>query len=96
MTSTKSTVLPEHLGFIGLGNMGGAIALRLLRAGYPLTVLDLDHEAHEMPAILDDVDHLERAAERLLLFLEFEEQIPRVGVLLGATGQGGQGQNKQS
>ena len=30
------------LGFIGLGNMGGAIALRLLRAGYPMTVLDLD------------------------------------------------------
>lgn len=34
----------EHIGFIGLGNMGGAIALRLLRAGYPLTVLDLDRE----------------------------------------------------
>jgi len=34
----------ERLGFIGLGNMGGAIALRLLRAGYPLTVLDLDNE----------------------------------------------------
>jgi 3-hydroxyisobutyrate dehydrogenase-like beta-hydroxyacid dehydrogenase len=34
----------ERLGFIGLGNMGGAIALRLLRAGYPLTVLDLDAE----------------------------------------------------
>jgi 3-hydroxyisobutyrate dehydrogenase-like beta-hydroxyacid dehydrogenase len=34
----------ERLGFIGLGNMGGAIALRLLRAGYPLTVLDLDPE----------------------------------------------------
>jgi 3-hydroxyisobutyrate dehydrogenase len=32
----------EHVGFIGLGNMGGAIALRLLRAGYPMTVLDLD------------------------------------------------------
>jgi 3-hydroxyisobutyrate dehydrogenase-like beta-hydroxyacid dehydrogenase len=32
----------ENIGFIGLGNMGGAIALRLLRAGYPLTVLDLD------------------------------------------------------
>src|SRR5262245_6576855 len=32
----------ERLGFIGLGNMGGAIALRLLRAGYPVTVLDLD------------------------------------------------------
>jgi 3-hydroxyisobutyrate dehydrogenase-like beta-hydroxyacid dehydrogenase len=32
----------ERVGFVGLGNMGGAIALRLLRAGYPLTVLDLD------------------------------------------------------
>jgi 3-hydroxyisobutyrate dehydrogenase-like beta-hydroxyacid dehydrogenase len=32
----------ERIGFIGLGNMGGAIALRLLRAGYPLAVLDLD------------------------------------------------------
>jgi len=39
----KSTLAPlERLGFIGLGNMGGAIALRLLRAGYPLTVLDLE------------------------------------------------------
>lgn len=32
----------ERIGFIGLGNMGGAIALRLLRSGYPLAVLDLD------------------------------------------------------
>jgi 3-hydroxyisobutyrate dehydrogenase-like beta-hydroxyacid dehydrogenase len=43
MKSTGDAVGPlERLGFIGLGNMGGAIALRLLRAGYPLTVLDLD------------------------------------------------------
>jgi 3-hydroxyisobutyrate dehydrogenase-like beta-hydroxyacid dehydrogenase len=34
----------EHIGFIGLGNMGGPIALRLLRAGFALTVLDLDRE----------------------------------------------------
>ena len=34
----------EHIGFIGLGNMGGAIALRLLRAGYPMVVLDLDKD----------------------------------------------------
>ncbi|MGH7772746.1 MAG: NAD(P)-dependent oxidoreductase [Candidatus Binatia bacterium] len=34
----------ERIGFIGLGNMGGAIALRLLRAGYPMTVLDLDED----------------------------------------------------
>ncbi len=37
----------EHLGFIGLGNMGGPIALRLLRAGYPMTVLDLDERKIE-------------------------------------------------
>ena len=37
----------EHLGFIGLGNMGGPIALRLLRAGYPMTVLDLDESKME-------------------------------------------------
>src|SRR6266508_3959110 len=34
----------NHIGFIGLGNMGGPIALRLLRAGFPMTVLDLDRE----------------------------------------------------
>src|SRR5437870_3347723 len=34
----------EHVGFIGLGNMGGAIALRLMRAGYPMTILDLDQD----------------------------------------------------
>jgi 3-hydroxyisobutyrate dehydrogenase-like beta-hydroxyacid dehydrogenase len=44
MTSPSPTVPLERLGFIGLGNMGGAIALRLLRAGYPLTILDLDKE----------------------------------------------------
>jgi 3-hydroxyisobutyrate dehydrogenase-like beta-hydroxyacid dehydrogenase len=43
MKGTGDAVTPfERLGFIGLGNMGGAIALRLLRAGYPMTVLDLD------------------------------------------------------
>ena len=44
MKSNNSTIALERLGFIGLGNMGGAIAVRLLRAGYPLTVLDLDDE----------------------------------------------------
>jgi len=34
----------ERIGFIGLGNMGGPIALRLLRAGLFLTVLDLDKD----------------------------------------------------
>jgi 3-hydroxyisobutyrate dehydrogenase-like beta-hydroxyacid dehydrogenase len=34
----------DKIGFIGLGNMGGAIALRLARAGFPMTVLDLDRK----------------------------------------------------
>lgn len=42
--SNNSPGAHERLGFIGLGNMGSAIALRLLRAGYPLTVLDLDKD----------------------------------------------------
>jgi 3-hydroxyisobutyrate dehydrogenase and related beta-hydroxyacid dehydrogenases len=43
-TANDTSSALERLGFIGLGNMGGAIALRLLRAGYPLAVLDLDDE----------------------------------------------------
>ena len=42
----------EQIGFIGLGNMGGAIALRLLRAGFPITVLDLD--AEKMKPLIDE------------------------------------------
>lgn len=53
MKSDGDTIAPlERLGFIGLGNMGGAIALRLLRAGYPLTVLDLD--ADKLTPLLRD------------------------------------------
>jgi 3-hydroxyisobutyrate dehydrogenase-like beta-hydroxyacid dehydrogenase len=32
----------EHVGFIGLGNMGKPMAENLARAGFPMTVLDLD------------------------------------------------------
>ena len=32
----------EALGFIGLGRMGAGMALNLARAGYPMTVFDLD------------------------------------------------------
>jgi 2-hydroxy-3-oxopropionate reductase len=52
MKAKEGTAAFECLGFIGLGNMGGAIALRLLRAGYPLTVLDLD--AGKMKDLIKD------------------------------------------
>ena len=31
----------QHIAFIGLGNMGGPMALNLVRAGYRLSVFDL-------------------------------------------------------
>ncbi|AVA21341.1 NAD(P)-dependent oxidoreductase [Rhizobium sp. NXC24] len=34
-----------RIGFIGLGNMGGPMCLRLLAAGYPVTAFDLNAEA---------------------------------------------------
>lgn len=40
-----ATTAPSHgerIGFIGLGNMGKPMAINVLRAGLPLTVLDLD------------------------------------------------------
>ncbi len=36
-----------HYGFIGLGNLGGQLAVRLLDAGFQVTVFDLDSTATE-------------------------------------------------
>jgi 3-hydroxyisobutyrate dehydrogenase len=38
-------VTPRRLGFVGLGNLGRHLAANLLRAGFPLTVHDLDAAA---------------------------------------------------
>ncbi len=37
--------MTQHIGFIGLGNMGGPMALNLLKAGYRLTVFDMVPDA---------------------------------------------------
>lgn len=37
--------MDQEIGFIGLGNMGGPMASRLISAGYQLTVYDLRREA---------------------------------------------------
>ena len=39
-----TNILPT-LGFVGLGNMGGPMCLRLLAAGYPVVAYDLNPEA---------------------------------------------------
>jgi 3-hydroxyisobutyrate dehydrogenase-like beta-hydroxyacid dehydrogenase len=35
----------EHVGFIGVGRMGGRLARRLIDAGYPLTIFDTSDQA---------------------------------------------------
>ena len=35
----------EHLGFIGVGRMGGPMARRLLEAGFGLTIFDTNDAA---------------------------------------------------
>ena len=37
----------QPLGFIGVGDMGGPMAMRLVEAGFPLTVHDIRPEALE-------------------------------------------------
>jgi 3-hydroxyisobutyrate dehydrogenase-like beta-hydroxyacid dehydrogenase len=37
--------MPEHLGFIGIGRMGGPMAGRLLAAGHDLTIFDVNPAA---------------------------------------------------
>ena len=36
--------MPEHIGFVGLGQMGQPMALNLMRSGFPLRVFDLREE----------------------------------------------------
>jgi 3-hydroxyisobutyrate dehydrogenase-like beta-hydroxyacid dehydrogenase len=49
MSTNQNQVSPAsegkpQLGFLGLGAMGSRLAMRLLKAGYPLTVYDRTHE----------------------------------------------------
>ena len=39
----------EHIGFIGLGRMGGHMAGRLIDAGHTLTVFDVNAQAVAAP-----------------------------------------------
>ena len=39
--------MPQKLGFIGLGEFGSAMALKILRGGYPMVIYDLASERME-------------------------------------------------
>jgi 3-hydroxyisobutyrate dehydrogenase len=42
MTPSKKITKNHRLGFIGLGHLGSPMARRLLSAGFPMVVYDLD------------------------------------------------------
>lgn len=89
MTSPK-----RALGFIGLGVMGKPMAIRLLDAGYPLTVSDIRPEAMEELVSLgaqrgDTPAHVASLSEVIITMLPDSPQVEEVilgeeGVLEGA------------
>ena len=40
------------IGFVGIGSMGAPMSINLLKAGYELTVYDIQEEAMETPVQL--------------------------------------------
>jgi 3-hydroxyisobutyrate dehydrogenase len=47
MLPDKKITLRSRLGFIGLGYLGSRITRRLIAAGFPVVVYDLDHTKAE-------------------------------------------------
>ena len=78
-----------HVGFIGLGSMGGAMAANLLEAGVPLFVFDTRKEAVESllvrgPIIVSNPATLAKNVELLFLCLPFAPEVDEV--LFGKNG----------
>ncbi|MEM7321752.1 MAG: NAD(P)-dependent oxidoreductase [Actinomycetota bacterium] len=78
----------EAIGFIGLGNMGGPMALRLLEAGYAVTAFDINPEA--LAAVVDagatpaaDAPSCAAAADILLTSLPRPDHVASVMVAGG-------------
>jgi 3-hydroxyisobutyrate dehydrogenase len=70
------------VGFIGLGNMGGALATNLVEAGYPVVAHDTagPQRAPEGSVTVDDVAEVARRAEVIVLSLPngaVSEQVSR-------------------
>ena len=73
--------MAQELGFVGVGRMGGPMAVRLLDAGYPLTVYDTNADA--VKALFRDRrfsesrtwDHFRSNAEILQLELKHQSSM---------------------
>src|SRR5262249_23184343 len=81
--------MPGKVGFIGLGAMGGPMALNLVKAGFSLVVNDID-EAKSRPLkakgaeVAGSAQAVAAAADRIIVIVETTEQAE--AVIIGAHG----------
>jgi 2-hydroxy-3-oxopropionate reductase len=73
----------KNVGLIGLGNVGSYYAKRLLEAGYPLTVFDIDPQKLEMVVkqganLADTVIKVTQSSEFIILSLTNSEVVEAV------------------
>jgi 3-hydroxyisobutyrate dehydrogenase-like beta-hydroxyacid dehydrogenase len=86
-----------RVGFIGLGSMGGGMALRIARTGFPLSVYDINSAtmaAFDEPGVECAADSLEvaRFAEVLAVCVRTDADLKELagdGELFDALGKGG-------
>jgi 3-hydroxyisobutyrate dehydrogenase len=80
----------KYVGFIGLGNMGNPMAAHLARAGFELTVYDINPEAAEKfvaqhgGAVAQSLAELGRKAQAVITMLPTDKVVN--SVILGAGG----------
>jgi 3-hydroxyisobutyrate dehydrogenase-like beta-hydroxyacid dehydrogenase len=85
--------MPEHLGFIGVGRMGGPMAGRLMDAGYRLTLFDTNAEAMRPlaargAAVARSVRDLAAEVETVLVSLPTPEIVRAVALGEGGIAEG--------
>jgi 3-hydroxyisobutyrate dehydrogenase len=91
---SKEGVMPGKVGFIGLGNMGGPMALNLVKNGFPLVVHDIDAAKVERLTSrgaerADSADAVAAAVDRTICIVETTAQVESVvagerGIVRGA------------
>jgi 3-hydroxyisobutyrate dehydrogenase-like beta-hydroxyacid dehydrogenase len=92
--TTEDTAMPGKVGFIGLGAMGGPMALNLLKAGFELVIHDIDRAkieplAAQGAAVEPSPAAVAAAAPRTICMVETTDQAEEViigdhGIVTGA------------
>jgi 3-hydroxyisobutyrate dehydrogenase len=92
MSIFREGEMPGKVGFIGLGNMGGPMALNLLKAGFSLVVHDIDRKKLEAAiaagaAVADSPEAVAAQVPRTISMVETTDQAE--SVILGERGIAG-------